>query len=369
MNNHHSQPIPPSPTPFCAVFEPMLALLALDELDAAQSASARAHLAECLYCQQRLRETERSIAALRHELVDQLLVEGADVRTGSAGATTSSARAYESSQTAARRGDPGKTAPIHLTMRDILAVSEQAQSNAGARSVRTADAQELVRPSHPRRWLSSLGAIAAVLVLALLAASLFWAFRGPTGPGVQTTPTVPPVSLPYTAAAPGLPCDTNAQVSALWSGDQGICLQNPARTRLVAQGNLAAEMRWDASTTSLPDNFKISVQVTLVGASTAKLQMDNSFGKDGYLIECSPNHCDVNGNTSQECACDTSQALTLAIVVTGRTQTFYVGSAELGSVTRTTPLRPDSVGLGVTAAGTSTQGGQAIFANFAVAAI
>lgn len=367
MNNHHGQPIPPRKTPLCAVYEPMLALLALDELDAAQSASARAHLAGCPYCQQRLRETERSIAAVRHELLDHLLVEGTNVRGVGAIPTTSSMQMHESSQTAAR-GDPQSRAPIHLTMRDILAASAQAQPTAHAGDARTADVQRPVVLQHPNRLLSSLGAIAAVLLLALLAASLFRAFRAPSGPAVQPTPTIQRAFVPYTAAAPGLPCDTNAQASALWSGDQGICLQNPAGTRLVAQGRLAAEMRW-ANTTSLPDNYKISVQVTLEGASTAKLLVENSFTNNGYLIECSPNHCDFNGNASQECACDTSQALTLAIDVTGRTETFYAGSTELGSVTQSSPLRPDSVSLGVTAAGTSTQGGQAIFANFAVVAV
>jgi hypothetical protein len=218
--------------------------------------------------------------------------------------------------------------------------------------------------------MTSLGAIAAVLLLAALATSLFSMLHGLRTPAAAPTPTptVQQPFVPYSAAAPGLPCDTNPQASALWSQDQGICLSSPPRTRLVAQGHLLAVMRWNAGTYHLPDNYQISVQVTLEGATTAKLQMDDDSRSLGHVIACSPNHCDLDGRANEACACDTSGPLALAIRVHGASESFYVGSTLLGTVTEASPLHPDSIGLGVTASDASAQGGQAVFANFAVAA-
>jgi hypothetical protein len=127
-------------------------------------------------------------------------------------------------------------------------------------------------------------------------------------------------------------------------------------------------MRWDANTYSLPSSYKISVQVTLEGATTAKLEMDDDSRSIGYVIECSPNHCDLAGQAGAACACDTAGPLTLSISVNGLSERFYAGGTLLGSAIEVSQLHPDSIALGVTASGSSAQGAQAVFANFAVVA-
>lgn len=352
--NSHS----PMPTPVCAVFEPQVALLSSGMLEGDQVTAVHEHLADCAYCQYQLQEYQR----LREDVLRLLL--GGEHTTANGRpepvATQDHRQAHPQD-----RGAGATDGPMYFTLEEIVRVSEQQPPVDMPR----ARDQRPPNRSGPKTLLTTLGVIAALLLLALLASSLFGLLRGGPTPATQPSPTVQKAFVPYTAAAPGLPCDANPRASTLWSGDQGTCLQNPAGTRLVAQGHLAAVMRWDASTSSLPGNYKVSVQVTLEGASTAKLEIDNTSGFFARLIECSPNRCDMDGSAGQICACDTSKPVTLAIVVTGRTETFYVGSTLLGSVTESNPLSPDSIGLGVTAAGTSAQGGLAVFANFAVVAV
>ena len=186
------------------------------------------------------------------------------------------------------------------------------------------------------------------------------------------TPTVHRPFMSYTAAAPGIPCDQNPQAQTLWSGDRGECLATPARTRLVAQGHLLAVMRWDAGSYDLPDNYKVSVQVTLMGNGTATLQIDLPIANTGVMatheIACSTDHCDVDGKSTAACACDSSGPLTLAIVVKGTVETYFVGSTQLATISEREELPAGSIALGVSALDPNTQEAQAIFANYAVVA-
>lgn len=392
--NHHIPP--PAPTPLCALYEPLLALLLADELDAEQTRSVRTHLARCPYCQQRLRELERTVAALRH----QLLVDDGTAQEGTAGTRAESATfaepVVEPARTAAPSGTaPGEPqgwamhAPFHLTLQDIMLASQRAPADSLADSLPEPTSPPTVRapPGRAERassrpppsrlvssLVSSLGAIAALLLLTLLVSALFGTFRSGRGPAAGPTPT-PKAHNPfsgYYAAAPGLPCDQNPQASALWSGDRGECLANLARTRLVAQGHLLAVMRWDASSYTLPDNYTVSVQLTLEGSATAKLQIDlpiaNTGGEVTHVIACGTHHCDVDGKSTQACACDTSGPLTLAIVVKGTVETFSVGSVQLATATEVEALRVGSIALGVGTSDPTAQGAQAVFANFAVLA-
>jgi hypothetical protein len=343
----------PSPTPLCAVFEPQVALLSAGVLDAEQVESVHEHLAGCAYCQLQLREYQR----LREDLLRLLL-----------GGATAGVPGDARPAPAIANGDAGSRLdqPTRFTLEQIMRASAETPLDTSPPQGYT---PRMLNMPPQRQLLSALGAIAAVLVLALLAASVFGALRLPSGPAGQATPTNYPFA-PYLAAAPGLPCDTNAQASALWSGDEGICLTGPARTRLVSRGNLLAIMRWDAGAHHLPDNYKISVQVTLAGASTARLQIANGQSL-GHRIACSPNHCEVDGISSEACACNTSGPLTLAIVVRGKIESFYAGNTLLGSATQSAAFHPTSISLGVSASNPSAQaeqGAQADFANFAVVA-
>jgi hypothetical protein len=353
MNMNHHPPMP-SPTPLCAIFEPQVALLSSGMLEMEQLESVHAHLAGCAYCQLQLREYQH----LREDLLRLLL----------GGATASASTDSRPAATVADGGTaPGRAgeAPVRFTVEQIMRASAEEEMEAPQPPVH---APRMLELPPRRRLLSTLGAIAAVLVLTLLAASLFGSLRFLWTPAVAPTPTVHGPFSPYLAPAPGLPCDHNAQASTLWSGDNGICLTNPPRTRLVAQGRLAAVMRWDAGTYHLPDSYKISVQVTLGGASSANLQMESDLQNTAYVIACSSDRCAVDGKASEACACDTSGPLTLAIVVQGRNESFYAGSALLGSVTASPVFHPTSISLGVSASNPSAQGAQADFANFAVLA-
>lgn len=355
MNSHTPAP---TPTPLCAVFEPQVALLSSGMLEADEAAVVHEHLATCAYCQLQLHEYQR----LREDVLRLLL--GSEEISGHAHSSQGSQGAQRALNGAT--GSPALDRPAYFTLADIMHASVEQPPEVD-------EWRQAPRPPaahRERRLLTSLGAIAAVLVLAVLTAAIFSSFLGSRSPATGPTPTatIQRPFVPYSAAAPGLPCDTNPQASTLWSEDQGTCLSNPPGTRLVAQGHLLAVMRWDAGTYSLPGSYKISVQVTLEGATTAKLQMDDDSRSIGHVIACSPNHCNLDGQPKEACACDTSRPLQLTISVNGSNERFSVGSTLLGSVTEASPLHPDSIGLGVTAADPSAQGGQAVFANFTVTA-
>ena len=71
---------------------------------------------------------------------------------------------------------------------------------------------------HPSRSLRSLSAIAALLLFTLLVSALFGALRSRPDPAAESmpTPTVHRPFMPYTAAAPGIPCDQNPQAQKLF---------------------------------------------------------------------------------------------------------------------------------------------------------
>jgi len=166
--NHHTPS--PAPQPLCAIYLPQLSLLVLDQLEATQEKAIRDHLADCEYCQWRLREFEILQGALhRHFGVNP----SEAAAPGPRGA----------------RGRPLRAeVPPVFTLEDIMHASQQ-------------DRDTQARPTQPpprlpersaarRRMLTAFGAIAAVLVLAVLAASLFanLGSRNPR-PAAQPTPT------------------------------------------------------------------------------------------------------------------------------------------------------------------------------------
>lgn len=165
MSMNHHRPLP-APRSLCALFTPRLSLLVLDKLDADEAAEVRAHLADCDYCQVRLREYE----ILRGALHRTFGVEPAQPATAVSGATR---------ERAIRR-----TAPPVFTLEDIMHAANQEDTSTST----SLQPRRLPEPSPRKRVLTALGAIAAVLVLSVLAASLF-ASRNP-GPAVKTSDPV-----------------------------------------------------------------------------------------------------------------------------------------------------------------------------------
>ncbi len=331
-------------------------------LQAHDEAGVHAHLAECAYCQARLREYEHVSEALRI-----LVRSDADSATGEGAPPT----VHVDPQC------PASDKGARMTLDEIMRAS---QTKPASSSVQAPGRPTLAR-SHPRSGRLStpprqlrapLGALAAVLVLAVLAASLFGVVHFPHGPAGMSSPTPTPrvPYSPYAAAAPGLPCQP---ASGHWSGDPGQCLSNPPRTRLVSQGQLLAVMRWDATSYHFPDSFRVSVQVTLETANTAAtLEIDNRDTPLSHRITCDATTCSADPIAGRpplgSCHCAKAEPQTLAITVHGSEVSFFVGNTLLGSYIEPSAVQVNSIGLSVTVNSASAQGAHAVFTNFDVAA-
>jgi len=361
MTTNHRTP-PPLPTPLCALFDAQVALLGAGVLQAHDEAGVRAHLAECAYCRAQLREYERVSKTLRN-----LVRADADWAAGEG----SPPIVHVDPQR------PASDGVTRITLDEIMRASQAKPESSGVQ----APGRSSFPPSQsrsgwvstsPRRLGAPLGALAAVLVLAVLAASLFGVVHFPRGPAGTSSPTPTPrvPYSPYSAAAPGLPCQP---ASGHWSGDSGQCLSNPPGTRLVSHGQLLAVMRWDATSYHFPDSFRVSVQVTLETANTAAtLEIDNKDVPLSHLITCDATTCSADPVAGRPplgtCRCAKAGPQTLAITVHGSEVRFFVGNTLLGRYTEPSAVQVNSIGLGVTVNSASAQGAQAVFANFAVVA-
>lgn len=202
--NHASSQ--PTPQPLCAIYEPMLPLLAADGLTAEERASLQEHLARCAWCQNRLATLDVVDAALRRHY--------ASVPAAPAGSGSRSAR----------------TRPA-LTLEDIMKADQRETTTPPREASPAPRAFSLAR----KRRLAALGAVAAVLVLTVLAASLF-AYFG-SSPSAVPTPRPTPVPLhtyplPATITQPG---EIIARPQGpLWLGYSG------GIARIDVQGNSVA---------------------------------------------------------------------------------------------------------------------------------
>lgn len=181
MNTRH--PLSPSrPGPACAAFEPLLPLVAHDLLEPDEARRLQAHVATCAHCQARLAAYDRLDAALR------------------------------------RRSEQIAMPP--LNMRDIMKRIEEQQETGAFESPEATPAYESsletpapplrpraagVRPK-PRRVVSWLSAVAAVLVIALGVAALVASHRSPSPGGIAAPASSPGVY--FTAGTAGSPPQT-----------------------------------------------------------------------------------------------------------------------------------------------------------------
>jgi streptogramin lyase len=160
MSMNHKTPSP-APRPLCALYTPRLALLVQNQLDANEAAEVRAHLAECEFCQLRLREYEMVWGALHRHIG----VEPSSGQSHSAPAALGAPR-----DRAAHR-----SAPPLFTLEDIMRAANQ-QDRETASTPTSHQRPRLPEPSPRARMFTTFGAVAAVLVLTILAASLFTYF-------------------------------------------------------------------------------------------------------------------------------------------------------------------------------------------------
>ncbi|HEX8032736.1 MAG TPA: zf-HC2 domain-containing protein [Ktedonobacterales bacterium] len=160
----------PVPTPMCIAFAPLLPLLAGGELSAEDAVATRTHLASCRWCQSQLATYDTLDAALR------------------------------------RHYGEGEHTIYFLSMEDVMSDFEQ-------------DAQEITQPAYsplhspvtpggrpprgPTRQLSVIGAVAAVLLIALFAGTIY-ALHGrqgaqPTASATATSTVAPTATIAPTA--------------------------------------------------------------------------------------------------------------------------------------------------------------------------
>lgn len=280
MNMNHHTPFP-APRPFCALVTPRLALLVLDKLDADEAAAARAHLAECDYCQWRLREYEILRGALHRHFGVAPSVEQAQPATAVSDTTR---------ERAVRR-----TAPPLLTLEDIMhAANQEDRSTATNQQPR-----RLPEPSPRKRRLTALGALAAALIVAVLAASLF-ASRN-QGPAAKPTPSSDPVTKAYVsvlqqyyqawyrAEVPeynqcSAPFEANAENPAQLQPLLAPCRPvevaaiTAAQTLLDHLATTPPPARWQAADSELKGALKVNV-----GFHTAKLRAIDAQSGSQYL--------------------------------------------------------------------------------------
>jgi hypothetical protein len=150
MNSNHRTPLP-APTARCRAIAALLPLLDAPDTDAAAAAEVRAHLNGCAYCQ-----AQRA--------------------------------AYRQLETAARRYLGPPAVPRYRTedlMSDILREAPAETVSAHVHTpVTPTPIHTLPRePRRPRRVLSGLASLAAVLVIGIIAASLFYSRAHPQQTG------------------------------------------------------------------------------------------------------------------------------------------------------------------------------------------
>jgi streptogramin lyase len=167
MNEHNtSQHF--APQPMCAALEPLLPLLSLDKLEPEETSQVREHIASCRFCQSQLVEFDMVRDALR------------------------------------RYDAPVSAAPeVLLPLQVILDAADSAdgEDDDWVERLPLGTRRGILRPvrvaahHHGRERLSALGALAAVLLLAVLATSIFNSLRsasqGITVPGVGTLVVFP----------------------------------------------------------------------------------------------------------------------------------------------------------------------------------
>lgn len=176
MNGRSASMPPPTPGPFCAVYSPLLPLLGARALTPEEEALLREHLVDCAWC--------------RNQLASYATVEDA-LRQRYASAPSAQSLTMEDIMRASQ-SDPQPSETSRQVSRQPLRTTDLPERSGSSRSaVRGGD-------SHlPKPW-ATLGAIAAVALLVVLAASLFANMR-PQTPGTAASAncaTVLPGAVP-----------------------------------------------------------------------------------------------------------------------------------------------------------------------------
>ncbi len=171
MNGRSASTPPPTPGPFCAVYSPLLPLLGARALTPEEEASLREHLVDCAWC--------------RNQLAAYATVEDA-LRQRYASAPSAQSLTLEDIMRASRsESQPSETS--RQASRQPLRTTDLPDRTGSSRS-----AMRDREPRRPKPW-ATLGALAAVALLVVLAAALFANLR-PRTPGGAPATSVPAAS-------------------------------------------------------------------------------------------------------------------------------------------------------------------------------
>jgi hypothetical protein len=161
MNGRSASTPQPVPGPFCAVYSPLLPLLGARALTPEEEASLREHLADCAWCQNQLAAYATVEDALRQRYASTPSAQPLTVQD--------IMRAGQSNPGPVETSRQASQQPLRTT--DL---PERSGSSRGAVRGR--------EPRRPKPW-ATLGALAAVTLLVVLAAALFANLRSQS-PGV-----------------------------------------------------------------------------------------------------------------------------------------------------------------------------------------
>ena len=178
MNGRSASMPTPTPGPFCAVYAPLLPLLGARALTPGEEASLHEHLVDCAWCQNQLAAYATVEDALRQRYVS---------------APSAQSLTLEDIMRASR-SDPRPVETSHQASRQPLRTTNLPDRTGSSRS-----AMRDRESRGPKPW-ATLGALAAVALLVVLAAALFANLRSQTPGGAPAT-SVPATSVPAASCA------------------------------------------------------------------------------------------------------------------------------------------------------------------------
>jgi YVTN family beta-propeller protein len=218
---NHASP-PPAPQPLCSLFEPLLPLLSQGQLDASEAAATRDHVATCAWCQQQLRELDFLRDTLRR-------LEARDT-------AVSAASTYLPLSRGEIRAQFLRAPTTEITIEVTTEITTEAPARAPVRRP---------LPKQPGRFIP-IAAVAAVLLIAVFAGTLFGRFTNRTGaPQPGATPSIGRVTATISGlgTAPemqsggvsGGTFEVAATDDAVWvhNGDTGVLLRIDPRTNTI----------------------------------------------------------------------------------------------------------------------------------------
>ncbi len=272
MSEHSASAPPPAPGPLCAAYSPLLPLLDTQALPPEQEASLREHLADCAWCQNQLAAYAVVEAALRRHY--------ASIPSAQPLTLEDILRADQFDRQPATTGRPTNRHELRTT--NLPNLPDLSDSSRGASRGGGRD------QSHTKPW-ATLGAVAAVLLVVVLAASLFAALRSQTPGGAPAASCAALLQGAAPAAAVAGFSDVTFPTGAVMTpiaSSLGGASQFTILEADVCYSGTAGALIGPVSAHSVTGN--------LLGAGWG---VSSSFPYHGDLLQSCPSQCYQMGNT------------------------------------------------------------------------